>query len=128
MVKPQNYYLEQEILRASPLDHVILLYSKAINLLKTVEQLIQERSSTPEVIKAKAEALSKAIDILTYLSTILDEEKGGEIARNLKEIYDILIRELLRFNFDHDRKIILDSIEILENLRKAWIDIKRGNN
>ncbi|MEM4593323.1 MAG: flagellar export chaperone FliS, partial [Sulfolobales archaeon] len=122
MVKPQNYYLEQEILRASPLDHVILLYSKAINLLKTVEQLIQERSSTPEVIKAKAEALSKAIDILTYLSTILDEEKGGEIARNLKEIYDILIRELLRFNFDHDRKIILDSIEILENLRKAWID------
>lgn len=128
MVKPQNYYLEQEILRASPLDHVILLYSRAINLLKTVERLIQEKSSTPEVIKAKAEALSKAIDILTYLSTILDEEKGGEIARNLKEIYNILIRELLRFNFDHDRKIILDSIEILENLRKAWIDIKRGNN
>lgn len=128
MVKPQNYYLEQEILRASPLDHVILLYSRAINLLKTVEQLIQEKSSTPDVIKAKAEALSKAIDILTYLSTILDEEKGGEIARNLKEIYDILTRELLRFNFDHDRKIILDSIEILENLRKAWIDIKRGNN
>ncbi len=126
MVKPQNYYLEQEILRASPLDHVILLYSRAINLLKTVEQLIQEKSSTPDVIKAKAEALSKAIDILTYLSTILDEEKGGEIARNLKEIYNILTRELLRFNFDHDRKIILDSIEILENLRKAWIDIKRG--
>lgn len=126
MVKPQNYYLEQEILRASPLDHVILLYSRAINLLKTVEQLIQEKSSTPDVIKAKAEALSKAIDILTYLSTILDEEKGGDIARNLKEIYNILTRELLRFNFDHDRKIILDSIEILENLRKAWIDIKRG--
>lgn len=128
MIKPQNYYLEQEILQASPIDHVILLYTRAINCLKTVDQLSQRNSTSPDEIKTRAYAISKTIDILTYLSSILDEEKGGEIAKNLKEIYEILTRELIRFNFDQDKKIIQDSIEILENLKKAWIDIKRNNN
>jgi len=116
--------MEREVLQASPLDQIILLYNRAINSLKMVERSISENKPTPESIKSRAENLSRVIDILTYLTAILDEEKGKEIAKNLKEIYTILIEELIKVNFTMDKKVVNDAIDILENLKRAWIDIR----
>lgn len=124
MLKPQHHYMEREVLQASPLDQIILLYNRAINSLKLVERSISENKPTPESIKSRAENLSRVIDILTYLTAILDEEKGKEIAKNLKEIYTILIEELIKVNFTMDKKVVNDAIDILENLKRAWIDIR----
>lgn len=124
MVKLQQNYLEKEVFQGSSLDHVLMLYGKAINSLKLVKKNVEEGLNTPEAVKNKAEALTKAIDILVYLQAILDHEKGGDIATKLQEIYGILIDELVKFNFTNDLKVIQDSIEILENLRKAWQSIK----
>lgn len=124
MLKPQHHYMEREVLQASPLDQIILLYNRAINSLKLVERSILEDKPTPESIKSRAENLSRVIDILTYLTAILDEEKGKEIAKNLKEIYTILIEELIKVNFTMDKKVVNDAIDILENLKRAWIDIR----
>lgn len=123
-MRPQHNYLEREVLQGNPLDHIIMLYGKAINSLKLVKKNIEEGLNTPEAVKTKAEALTKAIDILVYLEAILDLEKGGEIAAKLKEIYGILIDELVKFNFTNDLKVIHDSIEILKDLRNAWLSIK----
>lgn len=123
-MRPQHNYLEREVLQGNPLDHIIMLYGKAINSLKLVKKNIEEGLNTPEAVKTKAEALTKAIDILVYLEAILDLEKGGEIAAKLKEIYRILIDELVKFNFTNDLKVIHDSIEILKDLRNAWLSIK----
>uniref|UniRef100_A0A832LUB2 Flagellar export chaperone FliS n=1 Tax=Caldimicrobium thiodismutans TaxID=1653476 RepID=A0A832LUB2_9BACT len=124
MLNPQHHYMEREVLQASPLDQIILLYNRAINSLKMVERSISENKPTPESIKSRAENLSRVIDILTYLTAILDEEKGKEIAKNLKEIYTILIEELIKVNFTMDKKVVNDAIDILENLKRAWIDIR----
>lgn len=124
MVKYTQKYFEKEVLEGSPVEHIILLYGKAINCLKQVKRAITEGLNTPELVKTKAENLSRVVDILIYLEAILDLEKGGEIAKNLKEIYDILINELIKVNFTNELKPVDDSIEILENLKKAWIDIK----
>lgn len=123
-MRPQHNYLEREVLQGNSLDHIIMLYGKAINSLKLVKKNIEEGLNTPEAVKTKAEALTKAIDILVYLEAILDLEKGGEIAAKLKEIYRILIDELVKFNFTNDLKVIHDSIEILKDLRNAWLSIK----
>jgi flagellar protein FliS len=124
MVKYTQKYFEKEVLEGSPVEHIILLYGKAINCLKQVKRSITEGLNTPELVKTKAENLSRVVDILIYLEAILDLEKGGEIAKNLKEIYDIIIDELIKVNFTNELKPLDDSIEILENLKKAWIDIK----
>lgn len=127
MDKPKHYYLEKEVFQASPLDQVILLYNKAINSLKMVERSISDEKPTPESIKSRAENLSRVVDILTYLTAILDEEKGKEIAKNLREIYNTLIDELIKVNFTLDQKVVKDAIDILENLKKAWIDIRSSS-
>lgn len=124
MLRPAENYLERKVLEGSPLEHIILLYAKALNCLKLVKNLIEEGLNDPQAIKNKVENLSKAVDILIYLQAILDLEKGGELAKNLKEIYEILIQTLIEVNFTNDLKSLKDSIEILEKLRNAWIEIK----
>lgn len=124
MFKLTQNYLEREVLQGSPIDHIVLLYGKAITCLKQVQKFIEEGVWTPETIKSRAENLGRVIDILVYLEAILDLEKGGEIAKNLKEIYQILINELIKVNFSNELKPIQDSLEILENLRKVWLEIK----
>jgi len=124
MFKPNQNYLEREVLEGSPLQHILLLYTKAINSLRIARNLIKEGIKGPEEVKIKAENLTRAVDILAYLQACLDLEKGGEIAKNLKEIYEILIRELISANFKNELKPIEDAIEILEKLRSAFAEIK----
>ncbi|MEZ0343460.1 MAG: flagellar export chaperone FliS [Caldimicrobium sp.] len=124
MMRPNNNYLERQVMEGNPLEHVILLYGKAINSLRLAKNAIESGLKDPENVKIKVENLTKAMDILIYLQAILDLEKGGEIAKNLKEIYEILINALIEVNFSNDLKPLNDSIEVLEKLRSAWMEIK----
>lgn len=128
MVRSNSYYLEKEVLQASPIEQIILLYNKAISSLRMVENTLTKKETSPEDIKNRAEHLTKVIDILTYLASVLDEEKGKEIAKNLKDIYNILIEELIKVNFTKDHTIVKDAAHILENLKRAWMDIKTLTN
>jgi flagellar protein FliS len=121
-------YLENQVKNAHPLDHVIMLYNKAISCLKIAKKAIEEGLKNPENVKKKAENLGKATEIIAYLQGSLNIEKGGEIAKNLNLIYDILISELVKANLEDNIEIITKSIESLETLKKAWEDIKTNLN
>jgi len=121
-------YLENQVKNAHPLDHVIMLYNKAISCLKIAKKAIEEGLKNPENVKKKAENLGKATEIIAYLQGSLNMEKGGEIAKNLNLIYDILISELVKANLEDNIEIITKSIETLETLKKAWEDIKTNLN
>jgi len=121
-------YLENQVRNAHPLDQVIMLYNKAISCLKIAKKAIEEGLKNPENVKKKAENLGKATEIIAYLQGSLNIEKGGEIAKNLNLIYDILISELVKANLEDNIEIITKSIETLETLKKAWEDIKTNLN
>ncbi|PMP65096.1 MAG: flagellar export chaperone FliS [Thermodesulfobacterium geofontis] len=121
-------YLENQVKNAHPLDHVLMLYNKAIACLKIAKKAIEEGLKNPENIKKKAENIGKATEIIAYLQGSLNMEKGGEIAKSLNIIYDILISELVKANFENNTEIIEKSIITLENLKKAWEDIKTNLN
>jgi flagellar protein FliS len=121
-------YLENQVKNAHPLDQVIMLYNKALSCLKIAKKAIEEGLKNPENVKKKAENLGKATEIIAYLQGSLNMEKGGEIAKNLNLIYDILISELVKANLEDNIEIITKSIETLETLKKAWEDIKTNLN
>jgi len=121
-------YLENQVKNAHPLDHVIMLYGKALSCLRIAKKAIEDGLKDPENIKKKAENIGKATEIIAYLQGSLNMEKGGEIAKNLNEIYDILIDELVRANMENNTEIIVKSIETLENLKKAWEDIRKTSD
>ncbi len=121
-------YLENQVKNAHPLDHVIMLYTRALSCLRIAKKAIEEGLKNPENVKKKAENIGKATEIIAYLQGSLNMEKGGEIAKNLNEIYDILISELVKANLENNTEIIAKSIETLENLKKAWEDVKANLN
>ncbi|MEO2082773.1 MAG: flagellar export chaperone FliS [Desulfurobacteriaceae bacterium] len=66
-----------------------------------------------EDIKAKADLLSKVTDALVVMKASLDFEKGGEIARNLNDIYEFCISELLKANAHNDINAVKNVISVL---------------
>ncbi|MGK7609019.1 flagellar export chaperone FliS, partial [Salmonella enterica] len=50
----------------------------------------------------------------------LDQEKGGEIATELSELYDYMIRRLLQANWRNDAQAIEEVEGVLSNNEEAW--------
>ncbi|WP_411899956.1 flagellar export chaperone FliS, partial [Salmonella enterica] len=75
-------------------------------------------------VVAKGEALSKAINSIDNgLKAGLDQEKGGEIATNLSELYDYMIRRLLQANLRNDAQAFEEMEGLLSNIAEAWKQI-----
>lgn len=117
-------YLQNQVNQASPLDLILMLYNKAIGCLRLSKKAVEEGIEKSENLKKKVENLDKTLDILIYLKSCLNFEQGGEIAKNLNEIYTVLIEELFKIKVNNDIEVLEKSIEILEILKKAWEDIR----
>ena len=50
----------------------------------------------------------------------LDFEKGGELARNLNDLYDYSTRQLLKANLRNDPKLVVEVKSLLSEITSAW--------
>lgn len=71
-------------------------------------------------ISAKGEAISKAIRIISELDTSLNMEAGGEIAANLRALYEYMVIVLVEANLKNDVKKLLEIMELLSELKSGW--------
>lgn len=117
-------YLQSKVMGADALELITMLYDRAIVSLEIAKDSIIKGVDDPELVKRKATELSRATDIMYYLNDILDRQRGGQIAENLSLIYTTLAGELVKANLFNDIEIISKCIEILNNLKSAWEDVK----
>lgn len=68
----------------------------------------------------KARALSRAGRILVGLQEGLDFERGGELARNLSDLYAYVNRRLLHVNARNDLDVLAELHGLMSDLRGAW--------
>lgn len=121
-----NAYLENMVLTANPVMQVILLYEKAIACLEEAREIMEKASQDYESIKAKYEALGRATEILTVLKATLNMEQGGEIAKNLSEIYQALLNDLVRITVEGDEpETIKKMVKLLKDLKESWEEVER---
>ncbi len=123
---PADVYLQNLVENANPIRLVILLYDKAITCIEDAIDAIKRGLKTTDDVKIKAECLTRAIDILIVLKASLDKEKGKDIAKNLEQIYDVLINELVEANIRNDAEKLKKIKKYLEELRDAWEDAERN--
>ncbi|MDW8066364.1 MAG: flagellar export chaperone FliS [Aquificaceae bacterium] len=122
-----NAYLENMVLTANPIKQVILLYEKAILCLEEAMELMEVSSEDPEQVKRKYEALGRATEILVVLNSTLNMERGGEIAKNLREIYEALISDIVRITAKGDEPETLKKmVKILSNLKEGWEEAEKN--
>jgi flagellar protein FliS len=118
-----NPYLENMVANANPIRLVIMLYEKAINCLENALEIGDTEDF--DMQKSKYEEMGRALEIISVLDAVLDMEKGGEIAKNLREIYRSLTDELTHQMLKEDKERLEKVIKILKNLKSAWEEVER---
>jgi flagellar protein FliS len=118
-----NPYLENMVANANPVRLVIMLYEKAINCLENAIEIGDTEDF--DMQRSKYDDMGRALEIISVLDATLDMEKGGEIAKNLREIYRSLMDELTYQMLKEDRERLEKVIKILKNLKSAWEEVER---
>jgi flagellar protein FliS len=100
---------------------IYMLYEGALNHLKIARRKMEHGD-----IVSKGHHFSKATLIISELSNVLDMEKGGEISRNLRSLYEYVLQRLLYANLHNDITAIEDSERVIETLKSGWKEMMEG--
>lgn len=75
-------------------------------------------------IAMKGLMISKAITVVDGLRAHLDLEKGGELAENLRNLYDFAENRLFEANFQNSTEMLDEVFSVLDTLKGGWEDMK----
>lgn len=100
---------------------VSLLFDGAVNFLKLARQKMEQRD-----IAGRGIYIGKVTAIVGELSKSLNMEEGGEIAKNLRRLYDFVLDRLLKANLKNDMKSLEEAERVLDILRAGWKEMERS--
>jgi flagellar protein FliS len=108
-------YLDEEVLNATPLKFVLLLYRAALDSIASARRYIRLGD-----IRARSQAITKAMRIVTELSLSLDKKAGGELSKNLAELYSYVQSLLIKANSKQCDPPLAEAERLLGTLAEAW--------
>lgn len=108
-------YFDEEVLTASPLKSVHLLYRGALDSVASARRHLKLRD-----IRARSRAIGKAMGIVTELSLSLNLQAGGELSRNLAELYGYIESLLIKANREQCDPPLAEAERLLGVLAEAW--------
>ena len=100
---------------------ISLLFDGAINFIKLGRVKMGEHN-----IAEKGLYIGKATAIVGELSSSLNVEEGGQIARNLRRLYDFVLDRLLKANLKNDVTALDEAEKLLDTLREGWKGMERN--
>lgn len=118
MANPYEKYKRHDVLMASPLELIIMLYSGCIKQLKLARMAINNQNFTES-----NESLQKAQDIIIELMMSLN--LNFAISNELMALYEFINRQIVDINITKDDKQIEPLIEILVDLRNTWTQVQK---
>ncbi|SHE36435.1 flagellar protein FliS [Marinitoga hydrogenitolerans DSM 16785] len=129
MYQPNNFqnansYVENMVKTASPAKLVELLYLNSIERLNRAINMIKNKK-----IAEAHNQIVRVEDIIMELNLSLDMEKGGEISKNLRSLYNYMYRRLLEANLNKNIEILEEIKSLLNTLLEAWREaMKQAGN
>jgi len=72
------------------------------------------------VIEEKSRHLARAGRIVIGLQGALDYERGGDLAKNLGELYGYVTRRILQVNLRNDLEALDEVRGLMQQIRQAW--------
>ena len=113
-------YQQNDILTLSPEAIIERLYQAMERSLSAAKDAMEKRQTV-----IKGEKLGHALAIIGELQASLDMERGGEIARNLYDIYSFATHRLLMANVRNDAAMIDEVIRTIQPLSEAWTQLRK---
>lgn len=108
-------YKTTSVQSASREKIMLMLYEGAIRFTKLAIQAAEEKK-----IADRGTNIGRAYDIVLELNNTLDHKIGGEISKNLEQLYMFITDMYQQGNITGDPKYLRDALKILETLYDGW--------
>ncbi len=91
-----------------------------------IESMVTARGHIERgAIEEKNKSLARAGRIAVGLQTGLDLANGGDLARNLNELYGYVIRRLVHVNAHNDLEVLQEILSLISDISQAWRDVPK---
>jgi len=108
-------YKTTSIQSASREKLLLMMYEGAIKFTKLALQAIEEKK-----IADRGVNIGRTYDIIMELNNTLDHKVGGDISKNLEQLYMFMTEQLTKANLSGDPKPLRDVLKLLETLYDGW--------
>ena len=103
---------------AGPAQLVLMLYDAALAAIGRAEVALADHD-----IAASHSELMKSQEIVAELAASLDATNGGQIASSMGSLYDFCQRGLISANLRKSSEPLGPVVEVLTELREAWLGV-----
>jgi flagellar protein FliS len=108
-------YKATSVQSASREKLLLMMYEGAIRFVKRAILACEQKN-----IAERGVNIGKAYDIVLELNNTLDHKVGGDIARNLEQLYMFITDKLTQANIKGDKAPLEEALKILETLYSGW--------
>ena len=106
----RNVHVASAVPYADGVQLIQMLFDGLVDALSSAEGEIERKN-----IQEKCRALNRATSIIYGLQDSLDFKKGSDLARNLSELYEYMIRRVMFANLHNDLNALKESTEMHVN-------------
>ena len=114
----QSVSVHGNVAGADPHRLVLMLMDGVLERLAVARACIERGD-----IARKAQLLHSCVTLIGELRGSLNTQQGGALARNLSDLYEYMVRQLLRANVDSNAGLVKEVSSLLGEVRSAWVAI-----
>jgi len=103
---------------ADPHSLITQMFDGALKHISQAKGAI-ERNDIPE----KGNHIGHAVAIIGSLEGCLDYEKGGDLSRNLSDLYEYMNLRLAEANINNDLEKLNEVTKLILEIKGAWVQI-----
>jgi len=103
---------------ADPHSLITQMFDGALKRIAQAKGAI-ERKDIPE----KGNHIGHAVAIIGGLEGCLDHEKGGELSKNLSDLYEYMNLRLAEANINNDLEKLNEVTKLILEIKGAWVQI-----
>lgn len=108
-------YKTTSVQSASREKLLLMMYEGAIRFVKQAITAIEQKQ-----IAEKGIAIGRAYDVIMELNNTLDHKVGGDISKNLEQLYMFMTEQLTQANIHNSIENLQNVVRILETLYDGW--------
>jgi flagellar secretion chaperone FliS len=109
-------YKKTAIESASREKLLLMMYEGAIKFTKKAIMACEQKN-----IAERGMNIGRAYDIIMELNNTLDHKIGGELSKNLEQLYMFMTDQLVQANIKGDAEPLRHVLKLLEILNEGWV-------
>ena len=120
-MKGVRAYQKVQVMTSGGVRLVVLLYEGVIKFNRLAARAVRDGD-----INGRSNYINRSAAIINELQGALDMERGGEIARNLRDLYAYCLVRLMEANMNNSAARIEEVTALFTELKRGWEAVAAG--